>query len=427
MQLAAELQSRGLLNQVTDNDLDARLTALADAGPIACYAGFDPTADSLHVGNYVPIRGLMSAQRHGIQPIAVVGGATGLVGDPSGKDAERLFLTKDQVAENARGIRSVLERFLDFEHPTAPAKIVNNLDWFGQMSAIDFLRDVGKNFRVGPMLGKEAVRARMDASDEGISFTEFSYQLLQGYDFYRLYKDHRCLLQIGGSDQWGNITAGIELIRKLEGDASNVFGLTLPFITSSSGAPFSKSEGNAPWLSADRTSAYGFYQFWLRVQDADAGRYLRLFTFVSLDEIEQLEQSDQTRACQMRLAREMTALAHGPDALQSAEAAAGIMFGAAIDKGMDDDTLTQVFDQVPTVKVQRDQLTAGWPAVDAAVHAGLAKSKGEARRLIAQGGFYVNNVARRDLDQPLTLDDLVTPTAVVLRSGKKHYRLLRVE
>ena len=427
MQLAAELQSRGLLKQVTDNDLDAKLAALADAGPIACYAGFDPTADCLHVGNYVPIRGLMSAQRHGIQPIAVVGGATGLVGDPSGKDAERQFLTMDKVAANTKGIRSVLERFLDFDHPTAPATIVNNLDWFGPMLAIDFLRNIGKHFRVGPMLGKESVRARMSASDEGISFTEFSYQLLQGYDFYRLYKDHRCVLQIGGSDQWGNITAGIDLTRKLEGEASNVFGLTMPFISSSSGVPFSKSKGNAPWLSADRTDPYSFYQFWLRVEDADAGRYLRLFTFVPLEEIEQLEQSHETRACQKRLAQEMTRLTHGHGSLQGAEAAADIMFGGVIHQGIDDDTLAQVFDQVPTVKVQRGQLTAGWPAIDAAVHAGVAKSKGDARRLITQGGFYINNIARTDLDQPLTLDDLVTPTAIVLRGGKKNYRLVRVE
>ena len=433
MQLLADLDARGLLHQATHPDLDRRLEAMARQGSISAYAGFDPTADSLHVGHLVAILALVHAQRHGIRPIALVGGATGLIGDPSGKTDERPLLSRAQAGANAEGIRDVLGRFLDFDHPTAPALVLNNLDWFGPMSAIDFLRDVGRHFRVGTMLGKESVRARMGdgaQGEAGISYTEFSYQILQAYDFHRLYRDHGCVLQLGGSDQWGNLTAGVELIRKLEGESRPVFGLTLPLITTASGAKFGKSEGNAVWLGPQRTTPYDFYQYWIRVADADVGRYLRLFTFLPLDEITAVEEASaaapERRVAQQRLAACMTELVHGTDALERARSATQILYGGAIGEGIDDATLASVFAEAPTVPLSRERLAGGWPALEALVDSGLAASRAAARRLVEQGGFYVNNRQRRDIDQPITTEDLITPTAIVLRGGKRHYRLVEV-
>jgi tyrosyl-tRNA synthetase len=430
MPLVADLESRGLLFQVSDPRLDARLADAMSAGPVAAYAGFDPTADSLHVGHFLGILGLIYAQRNGIRPIAIVGGATGMVGDPSGKSVERQLLTKETVAANVEGQRALLSRFLDFNHPTAPALIVNNLDWFGSMSAIDFLRDVGRHFRLGTMLAKESVKLRMQGSDEGMSYTEFSYQLLQGYDFYRLYKDHRCLLQMGGSDQWGNITAGIDVIRKLEGESGNAFGLTWPLMTTASGQKFGKSEGNAIWLTADRTSVFDFYQFWLRSEDADAGRYLRLFTFLPLAQIDQLmaqhAAAPEQRLAQKQLALEMTRLVHGPAATDQAIAASQTMYGSALQQ-LDAAAVEALANQgVPTLTLSSARISAGLPLLDATVESGLAKSKGEARRLVMQGGLYLNNQPCEDPLLVLTPQHLVAGSAIVLRSGKKNYRLLRI-
>ena len=430
MSLVADLASRGLVQQVSDPAIDQRLAEMGAKRPIAAYAGFDPTADSLHVGNFVAIIGLMYAQRNGIRPIAIVGGATGLIGDPSGKAAERQLQTKQTVAKNVQGIRGVLERFLRFDDPKAPAQIVNNLDWFEAMSAIDFLRDVGKHFRIGSMLAKDSVRSRMEASDEGMSYTEFSYQLLQGFDFYRLYKDHGCVLQLGGSDQWGNITAGIDLIRKLEGEGGNALGLTMPLITTASGAKFGKSEGNAVWLTAERTKPFDFYQFWLRTEDADVARYMRYFTFVPLEEIDALlaehVKSPEKRLAQKRLADEMTRLVHGAAAAEQAVAASGTLYGGGVEQ-LDAAAVEALAGQgVATITVLRAKLEGGWLVVDAAVEAGLAKSKGEARRLIAQGGLYVNNVVVTDANLALGAGQLVAGAAIVLRGGKKNYRLIRV-
>ncbi len=429
MRLLAELHSRGLVHQTSESELDARLAALAARGPIACYAGFDPTGNSLHVGNFIAILGLMHAQRNGIRPIAVVGGATGLIGDPSGKTAERQLLTKEQVAQNCDGIRGVLEKFLDFHHPTAPARVVSNLDWFGPMSAIDFLRDIGKHFRIGSMLAKDSVRSRMESSDEGMSYTEFSYQLLQGYDFYRLYKDYNCVLQLGGSDQWGNITAGTDLIRKLEAESGNAFALTMPLITTSSGAKFGKSEGNAVWLSADKTPPYDFYQFWLRAEDADAPRYLKMFTFLPLAELDRTiaehAKSPEKRIAQKRLAEAMTNLVHGPEATKQAIAASEALYTGAVAE-FTDATIEALATEVPTTTIPRSKLESGWPLIDAVVETGLAKSKGEARRLIAQGGMYLNNKQVNDVNLRLEPSSLATASALVLRSGKKNYRLVRV-
>jgi tyrosyl-tRNA synthetase len=427
--LLADLMSRGLVAQASDPQLDEKLTELVKQGPVAAYAGFDPTSDSLHVGNYIAILGLMHAQRNGLRPIAVVGGATGLIGDPSGKTSERQLLTKEQVAINAQGIRRVLERFLDFKHPTSPAAIVNNLDWFGSMSAIDFLRDVGKHFRLGPMLAKESVKARMEASEEGMSYTEFSYQLLQGYDFYKLYKAHRCLVQLGGSDQWGNITAGIDAIRKLEGESGHAFGVTLPLITTSSGQKFGKSEGNAVWLSAERTSPFDFYQFWLRTEDADAERYLKYFTFLPLEEVagvvEAWKKEPEKRGAQRKLAEVMTRTVHGEDGLKQATAGSEIF---QFDPSRADAaTLERLAQQVPSFEIERAALRAGLLPPEAMVAAGLVKSKSEARRLITQGGFYVNDQPWTDPAKPIGEGELLAGTAVVLRSGKKNYRLARVK
>jgi tyrosyl-tRNA synthetase len=431
MRLKAEFESRGLLQQVSDPNLDARLAELARRGPISAYCGFDPSADSLHVGNLLAIVGLMRIQRAGIRPIALVGGATGLIGDPGGKTTERALQSKEVVAANAQGIRRVLERFVDFADPKAPATMVNNLDWLGPMSAIDFLREVGKHFRIGTMLAKDSVRARMEGSDEGMSYTEFSYQLLQSYDFYRLYKDHRCVLQIGGSDQWGNITAGVDLIRKIEGEGGNALALVMPLITTSSGAKFGKSEGNAVWLTADRTSVFDFYQFWLRSEDADAGRYLKFFTFLPVDQIDALieehRRAPEQRLAQKRLAREMTTLVHGAAAAQQAIAASQTMYAQGVEQLTDAAVEALAAQGVPATTIARARLEAGWAILDAAVETGLAKSKGEARRLVAQGGLYVNNQPWSDATASLTTANLATATAIVLRSGKKTYRLVRVQ
>ena len=431
MGIVADLASRGLIQQTSDPAMDARLTELARRGPISAYAGFDPTADSLHVGHFMGILGLIYAQRNGIRPIAIVGGATGLIGDPSGKASERQLLTKQLVAQNVEGIKGVLSRFLDFNHPTAPAIIVNNLDWFGAMSAIDFLRDVGRNFRLGPMLAKESVKLRMQGSDEGMSYTEFSYQLLQGYDYYRLHKDHDCVLQLGGSDQWGNITAGIDLIRKLDGEGGHAFGLTWPLITDSAGRKIGKSEGNSIWLSPEKTSPFDFYQYWVReIQDVDVERFLRWLTFLPLDQIGQIvtehQQAPDKRLGQKTLARELTTLVHGPDAAARAIAASQTMYGSAVDELTDAAIEALAAQGVASISLDRAKLEAGWPVLDATVETGLAKSKGEARRLVAQGGLYVNNKPWPDANANLTTQHLVSGSAIVLRSGKKNYRLVRV-
>jgi tyrosyl-tRNA synthetase len=418
------------MHQVSDPQLDQKLADLARRRPIAAYVGFDPTADSLHVGHFLGIFGLMYAQRNGIRPIAIVGGATGLIGDPSGKTVERQLLTKETVARNVEGLRAVISKFLDFNHPTAPAKIVNNLDWFEKMSAIDFLRDVGRNFRLGSMLAKESVKTRMAANDEGMSYTEFSYQLLQGYDFYRLYKDHDCVLQLGGSDQWGNITAGIDLIRKMEGESGHAFGITWPLMTTSSGQKFGKSEGNAVWLTAEKTKPFDYYQFWLRTEDADVARYLRLFTFLPLEEIDAIvaehTQAPERRVAQKRLAEEQTKLVHGAEAAAQAISASQTLYGGA--DRLDDAAVAALAAQgVPTTTIARSKLDAGWPVLDALVETGLTRSKGDARRLIAQGGLYVNNETLADPNARLGPQHLATATAIVLRGGKKNYRLVRVD
>lgn len=413
------LKDRGLFDNVTSLDIFKQV-----GSPTAVYAGFDPTSSSLQVGNFVTIMGLAHFQRAGHKVIALAGGATGMIGDPSGKAAERKLLSPDEIQHNLTGVRENLSRFLDFDSKTAPAKIVNNNDWLQRFTYIDFLRDVGKHFRMGAMLGKESVRARME-SDAGMSYCEFSYQLIQAYDFLHLWDTEDCRIQIGGSDQWGNITAGTDLIRKLRG--GEAYGMTFPLICDSSGQKFGKSAGNAIYLDHNRTSYYDFYQFFIRTEDADVIRFLKIFTFLSLEQIEAIAQemaaAPEKRLAQRTLAEEMTRTVHGAEGLAVAQRASQVLFGGSMD-GMKADDLIKVFANVPSRELPLASIKdAG--LLDVAVAAGLCKSKGEARRLVTEGGFYVNNVRMSDAAMRIDGDMLIEGRVMVLRAGKKNYFLVK--
>ena len=428
--LLDDLRWRGLVNQTTD---DAGLAAWLDARPRTVYVGFDPTADTLHAGSLLPLLLLRRFQRAGHKPIAVVGGATGMIGDPSGKSQERNLLSKDDLARNVAGLRTQMQRFLDFDAGANSAELVNNFDWIGPWSYLEFLRDVGKNFPVNVMLAKDSVKSRLGRGDghddqAGMSYTEFSYMLLQAYDFVHLYDTFGCELQAGGSDQWGNITAGIDLARRMRG--VQLYGMTCPLLTKADGSKMGKTEQGAVWLSAERTSPYQFYQYWINVDDADVGRCLRTLTELSHDEIESLDaaraQAAAARESQRRLAEELTRLVHGGDGLAVARRATEIFFGAEI-ADLSDAQLTEIFADVPSKTLPRSLLTddGGLSAVDAFTSAGLAKSKGDARRTLEQGGAYVNNRRIDGVETRLTTADLASETVMVLRSGKKKYALLR--
>jgi tyrosyl-tRNA synthetase len=414
------LKERGLFEDCTSPDLVKFVES-----PTAVYAGFDPTSSSLQVGNFVTIMALAHFQRCGHKVVALAGGATGMIGDPSGKASERKLLTPDQVQENLVGVRENLSRFLDFESKTAPARFVNNNDWMQRFTFVDFLRDVGKHFRMGTMLGKESVRARLE-SEAGMSYCEFSYQLLQAYDFLHLQETEGCRIQIGGSDQWGNITAGVDLIRKLKG--VEAYGLTFPLICDSSGQKFGKSEGNAIYLDANRTSYYDFYQFFIRTEDTDVIRFLNIFTFLSLGEIEdiarEMQAAPEKRLAQKTLAEAMTRTVHGPDGLAVALRASEVLFGGGMD-GLKAGDLLRIFAHVASTEMTMDALRDA-PVVDVAAACGLCKSKGEARRLMAEGGLYVNNVRIADIAARITGDMLVDGRVLVLRSGKKTFHLVKV-
>jgi tyrosyl-tRNA synthetase len=422
-----ELRWRGLVHQTTD---DAALGGWLEAKSRTVYAGFDPTADSLHVGSLLPLLSLRRFQQAGHRPIAVVGGATGMVGDPSGKSAERNLLSADELDHNLAGLREQMQRFLDFDSAKNAAKLVNNFDWTGPWSYLEFLRDIGKNFPINVMLAKDSVKSRLGRDDVGMSYTEFSYMLLQAYDFVYLYDEHGCELQVGGSDQWGNITAGIDLARRMRG--VQLYGLTNPLLTKTDGTKMGKTEQGAVWLSAERTSPYQFYQYWINVDDADAGNCLRMLTELPRDEIEALdaarEQDAARRESQRRLAEEMTRLVHGDSGLSVAQRATEIFFGAEI-SDLDDAQLTEIFADVPSKSLPRSRLEAegGLPIVDALVESGLAKSKGEARRTVEQGGAYVNNRRVDSVETQLAARDLASQSVMVLRSGKKKYALLRFD
>jgi len=416
----ATLTERGLFDNMTSADL-----AVAVNKPMTVYAGFDPTSSSLQVGNFVTIMGLAHFQRCGHPVIALVGGATGMIGDPSGKSSERKLLSPEQVEQNIVGIRENLSRFLDFDDLAAPARIVNNNDWMKNFTFVDFLREVGKHFRMSAMLNRESVRARLD-SENGMSYAEFSYQLLQAFDFLHLYDTHNCRLQIGGSDQWGNITAGTDLVRRLRG--VECYGLTFPILCDSNGQKFGKSEGNAVYLDERRTSCYDFYQFFLRTADADVIHYLKILTFVPIDEIAAIEVSmraePERRAAQNKLAEELTRTVHGQAGLDKARRASEVLFGGSLD-GLQATDLLAVFANVPSVELPHAAI-APVPVVDLALAAGLCKSKGEVRRLIEQGGLYINNRKIAGLDARTTDADVIDGRVLVFRSGKKNFLLVKM-
>jgi tyrosyl-tRNA synthetase len=408
--LLDELGWRGLLHQHTEG-----LAEALAAKSVSAYAGFDPTASSMHVGNLVPVMGLVHLQRAGHKPIAVVGGGTGLIGDPSGKTAERQLNTLETVEENARGLRSQLERFLDFSGSNA-AEMRNNYDWLRELGAIEFMRDVGKHFTVNYMMAKESVQGRLEA---GISYTEFSYMLLQAYDYRELFRRDGVTLQVGGSDQWGNITAGLELIRRTEGGEAHA--LTFPLVTNSSGTKFGKTESGNVWLDAGRTSPYRFYQFWMNVDDRDASRYLRFFTLLSRQAIEELDQAvserPQDRAAQQALARDVTARVHGESAAKIAEDVSRLLFARGDPESLSPEALDALAREVPFASV--DSLDN---VVDGLVALGLVASKGAARRLVDQGGASVNG--RRVSSATEAPGEPLAGRYYLIRKGAKDYGLV---
>jgi tyrosyl-tRNA synthetase len=422
MNLFEEFEWRGMLYEATPE-----LRDVLAKEKVTAYIGFDPSAASLHVGSLLPIMGLARLQRFGHTPIAIAGGGTGLIGDPSGKTKERQLLTPEQVEENLAGIKAQLSRFLDFDTRENPARIVNNADWLGPITMMEFLRDVGKYFTVNNLIGKEAIKRRLE-SDEGISFTEFSYPLLQAYDFLVLHDRYKCTLQMGGSDQWGNILAGTDLIRRLR--STRAHGLVFPLVTTSAGVKFGKTEAGAVWLDPKLTSPYRFYQFWLNTDDRDAINYLKFFTWLSQNEIEELEQTVKTapekREAQRRLAREVTALLHGETELDKAVRASEVLFGKEI-SGLGVAEILDIFADVPSTEIDKSKLEMdGFTLGDALVVAGLAPSKGEAKRLVQGGGVAINNVRADDARKSIAVSDLIDGQVMVLRKGAKHYHLIRV-
>lgn len=419
MTLFQELVARGLVQSVSDPEIEKMLET-----PQTIYCGFDPSASSLQAGNLVSIMMLRRLQLAGHRVIALVGGATGLIGDPSGKSAERNMLTVEQVAENKKGIRENLARILDFDGPNA-ARMVDNYEWYSGLSAIAFLRDVAVNFRVPQMLAKESVKKRLEASEGALTFTEFSYQILQGNDFLHLYDAYGCTMEVGGADQWGNITAGTDLVRKMRG--RSVYGLTFPLLLDGTGKKFGKSEGNAMFMSAEKTSVYDWYQFFLRSADEDVIRYLKVFSLRPLDEIAELERqmkaNPEARIPQKALAEELTALVHGAAGLETARGATQALFGGDV-AGKSADELETIFKDVKSAERARADVV-GKPVWAVAAQAGMFKSNGEARRMAQQGGLSLNG-AKADAARVFAEGDLVEGRVAVLRSGKKNFFLLRV-
>jgi tyrosyl-tRNA synthetase len=413
----SELRARGIIEE--------SLEALLNAGGAVIYVGFDPTADSLHVGHMLPILLLARLQRRGHTPIVLVGGATGMIGDPSGRSAERQLLTPEMIAANLAAIRPQLSRFVSFECPNA-AIVVDNGDWTRPIGYLEWLRTVGKHFTVNYMAAKESVRRRLEDREQGISYTEFSYMLIQANDFLHLFDHYHCTIQAGGSDQWGNITAGIDLVRKARG--AEVFAMTLPLLTTAGGEKFGKSAGNAIWLDPARTTPYQFYQFWMQTDDRDVERYLKIFTFENLETIAELmefhAEHPERRTAQKLLAAHMTAMVHGQDALADAVRASVALFNKQELSGLSDDELASVFRDVPSITLDRSVLAAGPRLSQILVQSGACASRGEANRLIQGGGVYLNNT-RMDADRALSEADLASKSTLVLRTGKKSYYLVR--
>ncbi|MGH7530559.1 MAG: tyrosine--tRNA ligase [Gemmatimonadales bacterium] len=412
-----ELEWRGFIQQATPG-----IAEHFARGPVTAYCGFDPTVPSLQVGNLMPLMLLANLQRHGHRPIVLMGGGTGLIGDPSGKSAERPLLAKEEIRENVRRMRDQASRFLEFGAGPTAALLLDNAKWLVEQRLVDFLRDVGKHFTVNVMLQKESVRARLEG---GLSFTEFSYMLLQAYDFLHLYRERQCTVQVAGSDQWGNITAGIELIRRVEN--VDVHGLVAPLVTRASGQKFGKTESGAVYLDPALTSPYKFYQFWINVDDRDVERYLRLFTLLSHEEIADVmarqARHAAARPAQRALAAAVTTLAHGADVLRGVETASAILFGEGESRSADAGVFEILAQEIPTATLDDD----GTPSlVDALIRAGLAKSKNEARRAIEQGGVYLNQERVDDVGRTLGAGDWVgAGRHALVRKGKKEYALLR--
>ncbi len=420
--LFEEYSWRGMVFDATPG-----LSDILSKESVSAYIGFDPTASSLHIGSLLPIMCLARLQRFGHTPIAIVGGGTGLIGDPSGKTKERQLLNAVQVEENLAGIRSQLEPFLDFNAARNPARIVNNLDWLGRLGLIDFLRDTGKHFTVNYMMSKESVRRRLD-SEDGISYTEFTYMMLQAYDFLKLNELHDCTLQLGGSDQWGNILAGAELIRRVRGGKAH--GLVFPLVTNAAGTKFGKTESGTVWLDPERTSPYRFYQFWLNTDDRDVIPYIKYFTWLDRPDVEELEVAvagrPGQREAQRTLARNVTEMVHGPAALEGAERASKVLFGGAME-ALSASELLDVFEEAPSSEFDSDVFAGdGIGFLDLMNRTGLAASRGEARRLVKSGGVYLNNVRVVDEARSITRQDCIEGRLLVLRKGKKNYRLVQV-
>jgi tyrosyl-tRNA synthetase len=419
MNVFEEFEWRGLIYDASEG-----LKEALAGQKITGYIGFDPTAPSLHVGSLLPIMGLVRLQQYGHTPVALVGGGTGMIGDPSGKTEERQLLSRERIEYNLEGIRAQLGSFLDFEARTNKALLVNNADWLVPVSMVDFLRDVGKHFTVNYMLAKESVKRRYE---EGISFTEFSYMLLQAYDFLVLHDRYGCTLQMGGSDQWGNIVAGIELIRKLRG--TRCYALVSPLVTTSAGIKFGKTEAGSVWLDANLTSPYRFYQFWYNTDDRDVVKYLKFFTMLNRQEIATLEaltaSAPEKREAQKRLAEEVTLMVHGEYNLRKAIQASQVLFGGEI-ADLSASEVLDIFADVPSSDIPRASFAGdGMPLVDLVIACGFAPSKGAARRLIEAGGIYVNNRRVADVQATIDLSALIEGQYLVLRKGAREYHLVR--
>ena len=422
-----ELRWRGLLHDIMP-DTEAHLLEHATAG----YIGFDPTADSLHIGSLVQILILKHFQNAGHKPIALVGGATGMVGDPSGKSAERNLLDEASLQKNIEGVKAQLGRFLDFNATENPAELVNNFDWMKDISLIDFVRDTGKHITVNYMMAKDSVKKRLSSESKvGMSFTEFTYQLFQGYDFYHLYKEMDCKLQMGGSDQWGNITTGTELIRrKAQGKA---YAITVPLVTKADGTKFGKTEGGNVWLDANRTSPYKFYQYWLNASDEDAEKYIKIFTFLDKEAIEALiiehRETPHLRLLQKKIGEEVTIMTHGQEAFDNAIKASQILFGKSTSddlKSLDQQTFLDIFEGVPQASVSKEDIDSGLDMIGAlAAKTGFLNSNGEARRALKENAISVNKEKVKE-DFVISSSDIIANAYVLLQRGKKNYFLLKI-
>lgn len=427
--LVTELQWRGLVHDIMPGTEEQLLKEMTTT-----YIGFDPTSDSLHIGSLVPIILLVHLEKFGHKPIALVGGATGMIGDPSGKSDERNLLDEATLEKNVAGIKAVLSRFLDFNSAAANAPIlVNNYDWMKDFSFINFARDVGKRITVNYMMAKDSVKKRLAGEGEGMSFTEFTYQLIQGYDFHHLYKTHNCLLQMGGSDQWGNITTGTELVRRINGEGAKAYAMTCPLITKADGSKFGKSEGGNVWLTADKTSVYKFYQFWLNTTDVDAEKYIKIFTF--LDEttvttlIAEHHEAPHLRVLQKRLAEEVTTFVHGKEELEKAIFASNAFFSPTMDDlaKLDDATFVEVFDGVPNAEVSKEDLESGIDMIAAlSAKTGFLASNSDARRELKQNAISLNKNKVVE-DYVITSKDLIKDKFLVLQKGKKNYYLIQIK